>query len=135
MEKATLETIKRLLLNEVDRTVWRKFRHSLHEVLNELYIRTVVVEPNPHGDEVFRLLSRAGILDTLTDPKTRALRDALQRLERGTFGLCLRCGQELPAEFLEKQPTARYCPACSGAGKKTDFSRLIAGLPMSRIVL
>jgi DnaK suppressor protein len=37
---------------------------------------------------------------------------ALGRLDDGTFGRCLRCGQEIAAGRLEALPWAAYCIAC-----------------------
>jgi len=36
---------------------------------------------------------------------------ALQRLDRGTYGICEACGQPIPDGRLEAKPAARYCVA------------------------
>lgn len=41
------------------------------------------------------------------------LREALQRLDRGTFGACLLCGKDIALERLEFQPSATTCIACA----------------------
>jgi RNA polymerase-binding transcription factor DksA len=41
------------------------------------------------------------------------IRDALGRFDRGTFGLCERCGQAILEERLEVLPYTRYCTPCS----------------------
>ena len=41
------------------------------------------------------------------------VRDALARLDVGTFGLCQRCGATIPEERLEALPYTRYCTPCS----------------------
>ncbi|CAG0930744.1 General stress protein 16O [Thermoflexales bacterium] len=38
--------------------------------------------------------------------------DALARLDNGTFGLCLDCGQEIDAARLEAIPYAPVCLSC-----------------------
>ncbi len=38
--------------------------------------------------------------------------DALERLDNGTFGLCLDCGQEIDAARLEAIPYAPVCLNC-----------------------
>ena len=40
---------------------------------------------------------------------------ALKRIEDGSYGLCERCGQPIPAERLEALPTARLCVTCKQA--------------------
>ena len=37
---------------------------------------------------------------------------AIGRLDAGTFGSCLRCGAEIPAERLEVLPWAAFCVRC-----------------------
>ncbi len=38
--------------------------------------------------------------------------EALARLEEGSYGRCVGCGAELPAELLSKEPLARLCQGC-----------------------
>jgi DnaK suppressor protein len=37
---------------------------------------------------------------------------ALQRLDQGSYGICARCGKEIPPERLEARPYAIYCITC-----------------------
>ena len=37
---------------------------------------------------------------------------ALTRLDDGSYGICERCGQPIPAERLHVRPTARRCVPC-----------------------
>lgn len=41
-----------------------------------------------------------------------AVRAALGRIDRGTFGRCLSCGVHIPIERLRVQPHAAYCHVC-----------------------
>jgi DnaK suppressor protein len=38
---------------------------------------------------------------------------ALQRIDKGSFGLCEQCGDAIPTERLEVLPYARYCVPCT----------------------
>lgn len=38
--------------------------------------------------------------------------DALQRIDDGTYGTCVNCGQEIPRERLEANPWASLCIDC-----------------------
>ncbi|HEX5136189.1 MAG TPA: TraR/DksA C4-type zinc finger protein [Planctomycetota bacterium] len=38
---------------------------------------------------------------------------ALARIEKGTFGICERCGKPIPAKRLEALPYAACCSACA----------------------
>lgn len=40
------------------------------------------------------------------------IQGALARIEKGTYGLCERCGNEIPPERLEAIPAAQLCMAC-----------------------
>ena len=42
----------------------------------------------------------------------RALRAALARIEDGTFGICERCGGNIPAKRLEIHPESAFCVSC-----------------------
>jgi RNA polymerase-binding protein DksA len=41
------------------------------------------------------------------------INDALARIERGTFGRCENCHQEISMQRLEALPYARYCIRCA----------------------
>lgn len=40
------------------------------------------------------------------------LEDALKRIKRGSYGLCLSCGADIQRERLEAVPHTRYCVGC-----------------------
>ena len=40
---------------------------------------------------------------------------ALARIETGSFGACMRCGQAIPLPRLEVRPFAATCVACAGS--------------------
>lgn len=44
--------------------------------------------------------------------KLAQIMEAFQRLEEGTFGLCIGCGGEIPFERLFVMPEAGVCGAC-----------------------
>ena len=43
------------------------------------------------------------------------VRDAIARLDAGTYGVCLRCSTEIPAARLEAVPAASLCIQCKEA--------------------
>jgi DnaK suppressor protein len=43
------------------------------------------------------------------------IRAALTRIDDGAYGVCLRCGAEIPAARLEAMPTATLCITCKAA--------------------
>lgn len=40
---------------------------------------------------------------------------ALERLERGAYGICGRCGEPIGQERLAARPAARFCIGCASA--------------------
>ncbi|MFF4303475.1 TraR/DksA family transcriptional regulator [Streptomyces sp. NPDC001601] len=42
---------------------------------------------------------------------------ALERLERGDYGRCERCGEPIPTERLEVRPAAETCVRCASAAR------------------
>lgn len=45
--------------------------------------------------------------------KLIAIDTALQRLDEGEYGYCLKCGDDIPHKRLEQDPTAAVCLPCS----------------------
>jgi hypothetical protein len=45
--------------------------------------------------------------------RIRLVEEAVKRIDRGAFGRCLECDQEIPAKRLEVEPWARYCIRCA----------------------
>ena len=46
------------------------------------------------------------------------VRDALERLDKGAFGLCDECNDEIPMERLRAIPYARLCMGCKSAEER-----------------
>ncbi len=45
----------------------------------------------------------------------RDIRDALEMINQGTYGICGHCGKEIPSERLEAMPYAKHCLKCEEA--------------------
>src|SRR4051812_31210880 len=67
------------------------------------------------GDLAALNYAEEGALDFLENEEQllREINDALDRIERGTFGRCENCHREIPRERLEALPYARYCILCA----------------------
>ena len=67
----------------------------------------------------------------LSERESQAIADidqALLRIEEGTYGVCARCGKEIPERRLEAMPTARYDADCQSI---SDGSRVLQRTPLS----
>jgi DnaK suppressor protein len=52
------------------------------------------------------------VLAFRSDQRLNELRDALSRLEEGTFGVCLGCKGPIPEDDLSANPIQRLCARC-----------------------
>jgi DnaK suppressor protein len=43
---------------------------------------------------------------------TRQVSEALERIDNGTYGLCLRCGQPIAVKRLAALPWVSFCTTC-----------------------
>lgn len=86
----------------------------------------IAIERHPDpADNIGQLVDReisAGELEQLAR-QLAAVEAALERLRAGTFGLCLDCGDEIPARRLAAVPWAFRCVACQQAFEAEAASR------------
>ncbi|RFA12232.1 hypothetical protein B7R22_17325 [Subtercola boreus] len=70
-------------------------------------------EHDPEGPTLSSEWSRiAGVTDEL-ERSVAATGAALERLATGTFGTCIRCGQQIGFGRLDARPSAALCIACA----------------------
>ena len=60
--------------------------------------------------ELVRESGRFGI----DDPRAHVFADALRRIEQGTYGYCVTCGNGIPFDRLFVMPETVYCVGCCG---------------------
>ena len=61
------------------------------------------------------------VLYNLSEVQRQRLQDldaALERLERGEYGVCAECGEEIDPQRMKVRPFSRYCIEC-----KTDLEK------------
>ena len=98
--------------NDVRRVLEAKRSELLNGISdrNEIRIENAAEE----FDRLQQQLNREVAIRNL-DRESRLLKDvqaALGRLEEGTFGVCLRCEEEIPEKRLKALPWAAYCVPC-----------------------
>jgi RNA polymerase-binding transcription factor DksA len=99
-----------------------KRRDQLTARLNELQARlsTIDAELDSHtakdweematereGDEVLESMGEAGLREI------RMIEAALDRVEAGEYGDCVRCGEPVPEERLDLLPYTPFCANCA----------------------
>ncbi|MER8031004.1 TraR/DksA C4-type zinc finger protein [Streptomyces bauhiniae] len=72
-------------------------------------------EHDPDGSST--AFERAHVVSLLTQARQHLdhLDEALVRLSEGRYGICERCGTEIPPERLEIRPATTRCVGCAGA--------------------
>lgn len=66
------------------------------------------------GDMSTRTYDR-DVLYNLSEVQRQKIRDidaALEQIDKGEYGICMRCGEEIAAKRLEVRPFSRYCVDC-----------------------
>lgn len=101
---------------QLAQTIERRIE-KLEDLLDKESAGTEPQDPSTE-DESARLdyLSQAPVGDALRYSATREIRELKQNLERldtGEFGLCDECGCEIPIGRLLAVPTTRLCVRCA----------------------
>ena len=109
---ADLSRIKLAMLQKLDTTLRQNYHQTLIDVLNELRMRSVVSQPDPPPDKVFSVILQTHVLSYKPSRSVQQMRQALERMALGKFGLCTRCGREISADTLLHDPTQSYCQNC-----------------------
>lgn len=109
-----LSRIKLAMLRQLDVTLRQNYHQTLIDVLNELRMRSIVSQPDPSPDKVFSVILETHVLSYKPVPSVVQLREALQRMAHGRYGLCVTCGREIPTEALLKDPVRSSCLHCQG---------------------
>ncbi|MBB5628149.1 hypothetical protein [Sphaerisporangium krabiense] len=78
-----------------------ELRGLLHDQL-----ATAVAESRPVADPAHRAAARG---------RVAAIEAALERMNRGRYGTCGRCGALIPFEQLRRWPERSACEGCAGA--------------------
>jgi RNA polymerase-binding transcription factor DksA len=69
------------------------------------------LDPADAGSNLTEVDRITAILDAAQRQRAEVL-DALDRLERGSYGTCVDCGSPVPEGRLEARPEAARCVAC-----------------------
>ncbi len=104
--------VKEALLKELDQTFQRDFRQTLSEVVTELKIRNTMRQSSSTPESIFTAIHQSRILESKSSSTVAQLRHALERISKGKFGLCVRCGRKIPAGELEHDPLLEACAPC-----------------------
>lgn len=90
-----------------------ELRASLDALVDKRQSESDDDEHDPDADSLSSQWSMlTGLLES-TNEQIREIDAALARLERGTFGICERCGKPIPEGQLMARPFRARCVQCS----------------------
>lgn len=104
-------------------------RRNLIEKLNEKYNEAMGLGSDgsqDSADEAYNLYNKNLMLGRVeTDAlKLRLIEQALQRIDSGTYGVCIECEEEIEDKRLEYVPFARYCTDCKSELEKKGLIKM-----------
>ncbi|HLT66831.1 MAG TPA: TraR/DksA family transcriptional regulator [Microbacterium sp.] len=88
-------------------------RDGLEEVGRARSAATADDEHDPEGATLAEEWSRVAGRNAAAEAELRAVDEAAARLADGTYGVCARCGERIPADRLRARPTATMCVSCA----------------------
>jgi len=110
MEPKTRLLQKRQELESIIKAKQEQMMIPLSESTDELSLYDE--HPADIGSEVFEREKDAGLLE-LYELELEKVRDALERLEAGQYGLCEMCGEQIEPARLERLSHTTLCAACA----------------------
>lgn len=104
------------------RTDYQTLRSSLQQKVDQLQQRLGKIERNlrqtPEPDSQERALDRENDevlerLDSSSRDELRLLQAAIARIDAGTYGVCVTCGNQIAHQRLEALPHTQTCINCA----------------------
>lgn len=102
-----------------------RFREVLHELKEKIETSLAVADPSEESitpDNAIGRLTRMEAIQAQSmsaaakrrqQSRLRKIERALQRIEKGTYGTCATCGEEIPEGRLEIMPETSLCVKCA----------------------
>ena len=100
-----------------------KMRNDLLEDVNESYeaCREMGQDGVPDIGDMSSVAYSRDVLFNLSETQRQRIHDinlALEQIEKGEYGICMSCNEEISPRRMEVRPFSRYCIEC-----KTDIER------------
>ncbi len=99
------------------RSMLRRLRDELYVRIKELRTEQEQESEPPPADSLEQaragaeIETHAGLIER-AEQKLKLFDEAIERAERGTYGICADCGNEIAVERLSALPFALYCVSC-----------------------
>lgn len=107
MNDRQLDYFRKLLTGEINRLVLNRTVNEYHMQDYPEALPDIIDQAINEGQRSFhfRMRDRERLL-------SRKIKDALRRIEEGTFGICEQCGENIPIARLKARPVTNYCLSC-----------------------
>jgi|SRR3989344_2606212 len=79
--------------------------------------RSIIVEPGTDASTLFGH-EKTVVLEGQLKTDLKEIEKALEKIKKGTYGVCERCGKPIDVARLEVKPAAIYCMKCEGELEK-----------------
>jgi RNA polymerase-binding transcription factor DksA len=114
--------VKEALLKKLDQTLQHDFHQTLSEIIIELKIRNAIGQSKATPDSIFAAIRQSQILHCKSTSSIIQIRSALDRMNVGKFGQCVRCGRKIQALELERNPLVEICSSCDRSKLTNEVS-------------
>ncbi len=117
MDSAFIEKMKEMLLEQK-----KTLLASLADQSEDMKGLVKTVESGDEADVAADVIDRTLLtsLGTQDANRLQLINNALDRINLGTYGLCLKCGKEIPQERLEALPYALMCITCASEEERRN---------------
>lgn len=119
MRQQQLHRIKLHLLAMVNDALHARSDRSLDKYIGFRLDEGVEVKASDEElDDALRKITEFHLLDSRYDDALCNFELALDRLNTGTYGICVTCRGDIEPEVLEEDPTVRVCRHCFATWRK-----------------
>jgi RNA polymerase-binding protein DksA len=129
--------------NIMKRIIQKSFEHRLLGIREQLgsertrlsdSILSAIGPVGEHDGCVSESIDKELSLEHTEEELCQSVDDALARLAKGTFGMCIHCGKEIPLRRLEALPFTSYCIDCEYEWERERGAKRAELAPRRRLV-
>jgi DnaK suppressor protein len=114
------EYFRGLLIHELDKVLKKAKTSSGGTIDSTVAAADIIDQASTEIDNVLSLRIRER-----ESRLARKIKEALAKLEDGTYGICEECGKEISEGRLRARPVARFCIQCK---EKQEYEEKLRGL-------
>jgi DnaK suppressor protein len=126
MNARQLDHFRKMLADEINRLVLNETAEKVR-VQDYSEVHPDILDRAVHEGQrafAFRIRERERFL-------IRKIKDALHRIEEGTYGICEKCGEDIPIARLKARPVTNYCLDCKNRMETQEKSLESGGVGRS----